>query len=346
MFPFLSKRNDELFYPLAKWVPYGKIIFIFAVRRLPMSFSTVFSSILVMGSMICIGSLLTRYVPFNEDTRKLLILIIVNVAMPCIILSSIFHFPLTETVLKQILQMFVLSIGMNLIGIAVGWGAARCYQAPPQKAVEMAILSGLGNTGFIGLPLCAALFGPKGALLAAVCDAGLDFTLWTAVVVMLQRNQKFSFRSLTALFNIPMMAVFVGLTLAFIGLKPPRIIVDITSVLAALAAPLAMIYIGMLVPTLWKKRISIPLPHLGIPIVCKLLLFPMIIAMGLHYISVDNEITQVVLVQSTMPTMTVASILFAKYAADEEMGAAATVFSTLLSLSTIPIMVYFCSHLI
>lgn len=48
-------------------------------------------SIAMMTVMIAIGCLLARKVPFTAERRELLIAIIVNVAMPWIILNSIFH---------------------------------------------------------------------------------------------------------------------------------------------------------------------------------------------------------------------------------------------------------------
>ena len=59
------------------------------------------------------------------------------------------------------------------------------------KARKMAILAGIGNTGFIGIPLCAQIFGPTGGLLAAIFDAGLDVVVFTLVIMFLQQGEKF-----------------------------------------------------------------------------------------------------------------------------------------------------------
>lgn len=305
-----------------------------------MDFTTIFTSVIVMGCMIGVGILLKRGLTFNEDARQLLMGIIINVAMPCIILYSIFQFPMNDSVFKLVLITFMLSIFINLLGIAIGWSVATLMKVPAQRAKEMAIVAGFGNTGFIGLPLCATLFGPKGALLAAVFDAGLDFTIWTAGVLLLQKNSGFSLRSLKAMVNIPMIAIVLGLTLGYFHFQPPQLILTLTGNLANLASPLAMIYIGLLVPTLWAKRSAIPKLHLSVPIFLKLIMLPITTALILKFLALDTAITQVALVQAAMPTITIASILFTKYQADVEMGAAATVFATIISLATIPVIVY------
>ncbi|MBN6188380.1 AEC family transporter [Aneurinibacillus sp. BA2021] len=303
-----------------------------------MEVGTVVSSILTMAAMILIGSLLARTVPFTPERRQLLITIIINVAMPCIVLNGVFHTEIDANFLALVLLIFLSSIVINCLGVLLGWLAARGMRMAPDKAKEMALLSGLGNTGFIGIPLCAALFGPKGALLAAIFDAGLDVTIWTLGVLMLQGGSGFTLRSLRSLMNIPMAAIIVGMLAAVLHVTPPAGVANLTEILANLASPLAMLYLGMLIPSMLKKKRTTTWHHLSMPLIMKLLIFPVATAALLHLLSLPLEVAQVIIVQSTMPTLTLASILFAKYSRDEEYGATMTVFSTLVSMTTIPVM--------
>lgn len=97
-----------------------------------------------------------------------------------------------------------------------------------------------------------------------------------------------------------------------------------------------MLYIGMLIPVLMNNRKRVTLPMLGLPLAMKLVIFPLITAGLLLFLDMDQKLAHVALIQTAMPTIAMASILFARYAADEEMGAMTTVFSTLLGLLTIP----------
>src|SRR5699024_2194548 len=157
-----------------------------------MQLSVVINSISLIGMMIIIGVILGRYTPINENTKKVYTLLIVNIAMPCIILSSIFKVTIDQSMLKNIGIVFLLSIFINLIGMSVGWFIASKFQKSRKLKQEIALLSGLGNTGFIGIPLCAAILGPEGALYAAIFDAGVDFTIWTFGVMVLNKSYSFS----------------------------------------------------------------------------------------------------------------------------------------------------------
>lgn len=308
-----------------------------------MEFTIVLQSILIITFMIIIGAILARTSPLNNETRTVFINMIVNIAMPCIILSSIFHVDMDGDMFKKIILVFILSIIINVGGIALGWLFALLFQKDSNRTREIALLSGLGNTGFIGIPLCAALLGPEGALYAAIFDAGVDVTIWTVGVLMLQKNRKFAFQTMKSMINIPTAAIVIGLLVAFFNIKPPEIIVGLTDRLAALAAPLAMFYIGMMIMGLQRAKVRQSAPHMWVPITVKLLLLPVATISMVHFFSFDTVLIQTILIQSMMPTITMASILFARYSADEQMGALTTILSTLLGLITIPFMVYIMS---
>ncbi|WP_139491441.1 AEC family transporter [Brevibacillus dissolubilis] len=315
-----------------------------------MAFAPLLTSITIMAVIIGIGALTAKHHPLTAESRKLLVSIIVNVAMPCIILNGIFQSEIDAELLQQIMTIFLVAIALSAFGIFLGYLGAKLLRIPGKRANELAILSGLGNTGFIGLPLCAALFGHKGALLAAVYDAGLDVVIWTVAATMLQEKKAWTWKNAREILNIPMIAILVGMLIALINWHPPQAVVQLTSMLAALASPMAMLYIGMLIPPLLKNSRSTgqSLRLLGMPLTLKLVVYPLVVAGILAVISLPlpKEITQVVLVQVAMPTIAMASILFARYAADEEMGAMTTVVSTLVGLLTIPVVVMVCGQLI
>lgn len=310
-----------------------------------MEFQTLLQSILIMAVIIGIGGFIGFRQPLTTDSRQLVITIIVNVALPCIILDGIFQTPIDDQLWTQIITTFLLSVLLNCFGILIGWLGARALPVDEKKRRQIAILSGLGNTGFIGIPLCAALFGPKGALLAAIFDAGVDIVMWTVGVMMLQGKGSFSLQGLKSLINIPMLAIVGGLTFALIGFVPPEPAKQIFGTLSKLASPLAMLYIGMLMPHFFKAKRFVPIRLISVPIIFKLFLFPLLTALLLSVYPIDAEIASITLIQVAMPTLTLASILFARYAGDEEMGAMTTLFSTLLALLTIPAVVYMGSLL-
>jgi len=299
-------------------------------------YNTMLSLMAVVASIIGIGMYLAKHIAFEGDVRKFLGTLIVNVALPCIVLYSIFELPVDNALLHQIGYVFVLSIGLNGIGMLLGWSAGKLTGADAKRSRELAILSGLGNTGFLGIPLCASLFGPKGALMAAVFDAGVGLAIWSVAVVLLQENRTSMGTMVKSMFNLPLLAIVVGMVLMAVNVRPPAVVHHLTGMLSALTGPLAMLYIGMLIRNIARNRGGVKVAELTIPLAIKLLVFPAMSILVLSVLELDRDVAQAVLIQSAMPTLTLSIILFARYRANEKLATWTAVTSTVLSLLSIP----------
>jgi len=299
-------------------------------------YETLISLMFVVASIIGIGIGLAKRIPFEGEVRHFLGTVIVNVALPCIVLYSIFQLPIDRALLPQIGIVFGLSVGLNAFGMLLGWAVGRCTGAGSKRSRELAILSGLGNSGFLGIPLTASLLGPKGALMAAVFDAGVGVAIWSVAVLLLQ-DRRVSFRStVKSLVNIPLLAIAIGILFVVSNAKPPAVVIQLTQMLSALTGPLALFYIGMLIRTIAGKQEKVKPAELIAPIVIKLAIFPLVSLLVLAYLELDPTTAQAVLLQTAMPTLTLSTILFARYRANEGLATWTAAASTLLSLITMP----------
>ena len=90
-----------------------------------MEISLLLQSILLMAVIIAIGSVIGYRQPLTGESRQLIITIIVNVAMPCIILDGVFQTPIDSQTMTQIVIIFGISVLLNCLGILLGWLGAR-----------------------------------------------------------------------------------------------------------------------------------------------------------------------------------------------------------------------------
>ncbi len=305
-----------------------------------MDITSVFSSIGMMGIIVCFGVLIGMKLKITNDAKQLLVTIIVNVALPAIILNGVFNTEIDDALLGNIMLIFLISIIVNTIGFSLGWFTGRLFGFYSLEAKKLGVLAGLGNSGFIGIPLCAQLFGPMGGLLAAIFDAGLDVVVFSFIVLILQQGKDFSFRNFKALLNIPFFAIITGLSIAVIGFDPPVVAKNLAAFLSSLAAPLAMIYIGLLIPEFFRKKKKIRVKFVSVSLVMKLLVFPLVMIMIIQMLPLDDMMKQVTFVLVAMPTIMLAPVLLARYANDEDAGVMATIYSTIFSLGTIPLILY------
>jgi hypothetical protein len=307
-----------------------------------MQFGTLFTVIFVLAAMVGIGAWLVRSgsVSFQPDVRKTFMAIIIHVTMPCIILHSVLQLTIDERLLIQMAVVLAISVGVNCLGIAVGWLGSGMLKISSRKRREMAILSGLGNTATMGIPLCAALFGSEGALLAAVFDSGVDIVIWTVAVFLLQEGPRFSASRLKVRINMPLIAILSGIAISTLSIPVPDAIGQLVAILSQATVPMAMLYIGMqLASSFDRRKMADYFRSLWNPFLIKLIVFPCIVIALLALANVRGEVSQIVVIQASMPTLTLASILFAYCAADEEFAAVTTAYSTVLSPITVPVMV-------
>lgn len=300
----------------------------------------------MMGVLMGIGALLSKKIRFQEDTKQLFISLIVSVAVPGMILHSFTQLTIEKSFYLTLSFVFLFSIGLYLFAVVLGMVIVRLCKGSVQKVKEIGITSALANTGFIGIPLTASLLGPKATLLAVVFDMGVGISVWTIGVLVLQKHRTFSWKALKQLLNMPLIAFAIGLTCNLFGISWMGGAEQLFERLGMLATPLAMIYIGFYIPRLLKKRKQVKAFLLVVAGSIRLFLMPIIATIVLWVLRLDLELTQVIFLMSLMPVGTMTPILFAKCGADEEFGASATVYTTLFSLLTIPVMVYMCQGLI
>lgn len=303
-----------------------------------MNFTVMIESVLMMASMLGIGGLLTKKVKVNEDTRTRLTTLIVYVSVPCVIIGSFIQLPKENGLYKHLLIVFLFSFVLYAITLVVTWWIARGLGKSIQQASQMAVIAAQGNTGFIGLPLCLILFDSKGVILAAVFDTAVGISLWTMSVMVIKHRYSITLQSLKPMLNFPLIAFFIGMILSFVPLNVPESLLQLLLKFGALASPLALIYIGLFLPNLLRNRKQTAYKPLLIAIGIKLIGVPLLTIGILSLVHLDSLMTQVILLLSTMHTGSMVPILFASLKADEEVGARATVYSTILSLITIPIM--------
>lgn len=301
-----------------------------------MDYSILFLTIMKLGILIGIGMLLTFKINFTCDVRRFLIFVIINIALPAIILNGFFQITIDSTLLRQIIFIFFFSIAFNLIGLLIGWFYGKSVGMSALKARETGFLAIFGNTGLIGIPLCAALFGAKGAVFAAVFDAGMSLMLWTVGVLFIQGKKDVSLKNFLSMLTAPNIAVLVGLLVTVFSINPGFLIKDITATVSGAASPLAMFYIGMLTMTIIKEKRRVSAKLVATPVTFKLIIFPIIGMFVLMLLPVTQELKQVLLIEMAMPSITTASIIFAMYQADEDYSLMHTLCSTVFAIVTIP----------
>jgi predicted permease len=234
-----------------------------------------------------------------------------------------------------------------LIQNLAGKLSSRLLRLEPGQAVIHQLHTYMGNIVFLGFPVINAIFpGGEALLYGAIYQLVSNSVQWTHGVIKLApgkgRRRLSQFKNLV---NPNTVALLLSLILLLLHVKLPAVLMDSLGGIGSTTIYLAMFYIGiqMAQSDFFKviRRIDAILLSFN-----KMLLIPIIMAflggwlINRVYIPMSFLAFSVVILQSAMPCMTLLVIMAKRYGADDERAMEYFVVSTLLSIFTLPAVIY------
>lgn len=291
--------------------------------------------------LILLGIIIALKVKLTTDIRKFLVFIVLNVGLPAIILNSFFQVDIDRNLFHEITIVFFTAFILYTISFLFIFLLVKAFGFSNEKQREISFLSNLGNTGFIGIPLCGVIFGPKGTLFAASFDVATCIFIYTIGSMILQNNVKMTLGNLKKVITLPFISVMIGIVIILMDIKVHFFIKDFVQIAGSIATPLALIYVGMLSFTFLLQKSRVELKPLIFSVTYKLMIFPTLGVIFLIFIPMSVELKSIFLVEISMPTIATASVFFTQFGNDENYAVVHTLVTSLLCIITIPIVVYF-----
>lgn len=236
--------------------------------------------------------------------------------------------------------------GAMLITFLAGMAAARFVsRADPVRMSIHGLTAAFGNVGYMGIPLCAAAFGPQGILPAtlAVCIGGAGMMTVSIIVIEFARNRGATVgatvgRAAFAVVRSPILqAVALGMLFAALDLPVPAPIARFLELLGTAAGPCALFAIGhfMADQGLPEKLGEVVLATLG-----KMILQPIAtIALLALFPGLPDLWWKSALLLSALPGASSSFVLAKEYDSFVDGASATILLSTAMSVVTVSAMV-------
>lgn len=275
------------------------------------------SSLLLAVLCLVLGKLLQGVRQFPESSAQTLNAYVIYLALPALILLQIPKVPLSSEVLVPVLFAWVI-MGFST---AITWTCARLLRWPPAITGALLLVTVLGNTSFIGLPLIEAHLGPDALPYAILYDQlGTFIALNTLGIAIAghysstanhqaagQSPKRASFWQ-TVLRFPPFCALLVGFALHSVAL--PWYIEEMLQKLAATLVPVVMLAVGLQ----WKLRIERKeYPYIVFALIFILLVKPFFTLLLLQPLDIDPPIARTIVLSAAMPAMISTSALALMY---------------------------------
>ncbi len=296
----------------------------------------VLNQVIVVFLLICVGFICTKKNLFNKDGIRQMANFLLNIVTPCVLIEAYqqkdFSDDLTKGLLFGLLLSFV-SIGLTLIFSKFIFKKEITGKYKVNRAA-----SAYSNCGFMAIPLISAALGADGVFYASSYLVVFTFAYWTIGVYTYTENIK-ALSFLNIIKSPGIIGIFVGMILFFLRIKLPNVILQPISYFSTLNTPVAMIVLGSyLVNVDFRKMVR----EKGIYVVSllRLIIYPLITLAFAMLLKIENNVAQAVMISASCPCATIATLFASRYNVQAEYSAQLVSINTLMSIITIPVIMY------
>ncbi|MGN0422812.1 MAG: AEC family transporter [Lachnospiraceae bacterium] len=201
-----------------------------------------------------------------------------------------------------------------------------------------------GNLGFFGLPLVKEIFDISGNVAFSFCIIVDSLFIWTEGVILTSgsgEKKRMTAKELIGKMANPVTAgLITGLILMLFRVSPDSIVLRSFDTIGSCSKSLALIYIGGTIATMNLGSLKKAWPTVFV-VVLKMVIMPVMACKIMRYLGIDKTILQTLVLVLALPSMANLPVMAENFGSSESEYAAQGVFIiTLLSLLTIPLVVF------
>ena len=302
-----------------------------------MDIMVVFQTMLKLFLLLILGFVLFKCHIFDEYTNKKISALIVNVASPMLIISSIAG---VEGSNKSIVFLMIGAGILMYIGfIILGKIINRIFPFPKKDWPVYECMVVFANTGFMGYPVLLDVFGQEAVFYASLIHMAFNFFVYTYAIMCLTKGDDSEFKlNFKQLLTPGIILIFVGIFIYLFDIQLPSVLMDTINSVGSLTAPLSMMMIGSSLAvypikdsfTDWRSYVFA---------FVRLMIVPFVTMIMCRLLHIDVYYANITIITNAMPVGSMVLMLATQYNANVKIVTRNIVVSTLLSVITIPIVV-------
>ena len=267
-----------------------------------MDFTSLFNMQGMMFCVLALGWYLRKKGMIDKSGKALLSNLVMNVTLPASIIKS-FQMEFSMDILKLTLEVIVISFLIQIISNGLSRVLYPGWNEESRKVLQYATI--VSNAGILGNAIAEGIFGDLGIMYAAVYTIPTRIFMWSVGLTYFTEAPTKKELVKKVLTHPCIIAIFTGMVLLISQFQLPG-------------------FVNQTVRTF-----------------IRLFLIPVIVLAGCRLFRIDSLITAVCVILSAMPAASTSVVLAVKYGKDDRLATKIVVFSTVVSLITLPIWCYF-----
>lgn len=297
------------------------------------NFDNMFNMQGMLFLLMIIGAVLTWKRIITADGQKLLTDLVMDVTLPASIIKS-FQMELSRELLESCLEIFLVAIAIQVGTFLL---SALLYRGisdeKHRKVLQYATIC--SNAGVLGNPIAEGIFGSMGLLYASIYLIPQRTFMWSAGLTYFTRCPSKRELARKVLTHPCIIAVAFGMVLLITGTTLPGFLGSTVNSIAGANTAVSMMLIGsFLVGVNVKSMFQKTFYYYSF---VRLFLIPFLVFVPCRLLGLDSMVTGVSTILAAMPAASSTAILAAKYECDEVFASKCVVFTTVLSMVTIPV---------
>ena len=298
------------------------------------------TQVMILFFLVGVGYLIRKVKMIDEiGLRQVnnLLLLIVN---PCLILYS-FQSNFDRSLLTGMLIALVSALATHVLGAILSKLVFRRKPAAQRGVLQFSVV--FSNCAFMCIPLLNAVLGNEGVMYGSIYIAIFNIGSWTYGVLLMTGNRK-DINLRQAFINPGTLTILIALPLFLFQIRLPEVPLTVIGYLAAMNTPLAMIIIGIqlaMIPFLSMFREKTVYTAAAL----RLLVIPGLMLLILSLFGLDRTVLLACLIPAMAPTAAAATLFATRYDQDAALATKSIALTTLLSVLTMPLLI-FCSDIL
>ena len=304
-----------------------------------MEFAHVALEMVMVSLPILLGWAVCKLGLMSAQFERELSTLVLNVALPCLVLSSIFGNSKMPGGVES-LQLMGGMLAFYVLAFVIACIMTALMRAPEgAKGVYRFIIT-FGNCGFIGFPVITAIMGKQALVYAAVGLIPANFFIFTVGIMLfsgMEGGRKKVLKSALACCKMPtLIASFIVLACMFTGFTNWGFVGDSIDLVGQMTTPAALLLMGASIShykpvsmlTNWRAYVAAA---------GRLVVVPLAGMVLLRAVGVEPYIVAVLVLESAMPVASNGTLYAIQYGVDTKPMMQGTFISIVASILTIPL---------
>ncbi len=293
------------------------------------------SKLLGLFALMAVGYGLRQAKLINSDATSGLGRLVVDVCMPCLFFIASLEFSWAG---PSDGLVAVGGFGMSVLGLLIGYLIARVFGFSGLQLGTFLFLCSVGNSSFLPIPLSDALLGQSGVRSTILYILSNNIYIFSIGIALFSMGGIHKNYYKTMLFRViahpQSVAFWLGLSLHFIGFRPPAAVLEPISALGKTTLPLAMVCTGCILAGAGGLRTA-SWGLIGVMGGVKLVLLPLIVYLAFKDNSFSDSSHGVLLLQAAMPCLASAGVYAQRFGGDAKLAAQGSLFTHVLAIFTL-----------